>query len=306
MAPTSTATIELEETGQPAQPAPAEQPGAIIDRVWGMNKRSAPNRFGESRHPDTNPAPAARVAEKWNEPRRNLHRLGAAFWCFFVMGANDAVYGVSANALPGCSDAVMWAMNCTDVARRSLWLQLLGIDPICKCCARPSIGKVVQWQLIMCSRVKLESYYNLNHLIVSLVFLSPFVGYVSSAILNNLLHQKLGRRGVGIICGSCHLAAYVVIAAHPPYVALVFAFVLAGFGNGVADAAWNAWVGNLANSSELLGFLHALYGVGGVVSPLIATALVTKAKLEWYSVYYIMVRGSLATWGIKSTWTGPS
>lgn len=70
---------------------------------------------------------------------------------------------------------------------------------------------------------------------------------------------------------------------------LVFAFILAGFGNGVADAAWNAWVGNLANSSELLGFLHAFYGVGGVVSPLIATTLITKANLEWYSFYYMMV-----------------
>lgn len=70
---------------------------------------------------------------------------------------------------------------------------------------------------------------------------------------------------------------------------LVFAFILAGFGNGVADAAWNAWVGNLANSSELLGFLHAFYGVGGVVSPLIATTLITKANLEWYAFYYIMV-----------------
>lgn len=71
---------------------------------------------------------------------------------------------------------------------------------------------------------------------------------------------------------------------------LVLAFILAGFGNGVADAAWNAWVGNLANSSELLGFLHAFYGVGGVISPLIATTLITKANLEWYAFYYIMVR----------------
>ena len=91
---------------------------------------------------------------------------------------------------------------------------------------------------------------------------------VASALLNNTLHHKFGQRGVAVICASSHLAAYAVIAAHPPYIVLVFAFILAGFGNGVADAAWNAWVGNLANSSELLGFLHALYGVGGVVSPL--------------------------------------
>lgn len=84
--------------------------------------------------------------------------------------------------------------------------------------------------------------------------------------------------------------AYLIIALHPPYGVLVLAFVLAGFGNGVADAAWNAWIGNLANSSELLGLLHGFYGVGGVVSPLIATTMITKAGLPWFSFYYIMVR----------------
>lgn len=124
---------------------------------------------------------------------------------------------------------------------------------------------------------------------VSLVFLSPFAGYVASALMNNYLHLRFGQRGVAIFSAGSHLAAYIIIANHPPYVALVFAFILAGFGNGVADAAWNAWIGNMANGSELLGFMHACYGVGGVISPLIATAMVAKANLEWFSFYYIMV-----------------
>lgn len=122
------------------------------------------------------------------------------------------------------------------------------------------------------------------------MFLSPFVGYVSSAFLNNYLHHKVGQRGVAIVGSGSHVAAYIIIAAHPPYAVLVFAFILAGFGNGVADAAWNAWIGNLANSSELLGFLHASYGLGGTVSPLIATTMITKSHLPWYSFYYLMVR----------------
>lgn len=125
---------------------------------------------------------------------------------------------------------------------------------------------------------------------MSLVFLSPFVGYVASALLNNMLHLRFGQRGVSILCSSCHIVAYAVILAHPPYIALVFAFILAGFGNGLADAAWNAWVGNLAHSSELLGLIHALYGVGGVMTPLVATAFITKLGLEWYSFYYLMAR----------------
>lgn len=93
---------------------------------------------------------------------------------------------------------------------------------------------------------------------MSLVFLSPFVGYVLSASLINLIHVKLGQRGVAMLCGGCHLAAYIIIAPHPPYPVLVTAYVLAGFANGLGDAAWNAWVGNLSRANEVMGFLHAL------------------------------------------------
>ncbi|KND94940.1 Bypass of stop codon protein 6 [Tolypocladium ophioglossoides CBS 100239] len=233
----ATSTIEL-----PALPAPAEQPGNAIERRRRRSSSSSrdesggANRLlGELAGAGSEPCstPAVRAAEKWNEPRRNPYRLGAAFWCFLVMGANDAAYG--------------------------------ALIPY------------------------LEADYHLGYVVVSLVFLSPLVGYVSSAMLNNRLHHRLGRRGVAAVCGASHLAAYAVIAAHPPYAVLVFAFILAGFGNGVADAAWNAWVGSLANSSELLGFLRSFCGVGGVVSPLVATTLVTKANMPWHSFYYIMI-----------------
>ncbi|KAK8121536.1 hypothetical protein PG999_005656 [Apiospora kogelbergensis] len=70
---------------------------------------------------------------------------------------------------------------------------------------------------------------------------------------------------------------------------MVIAFMVAGFGNGLADAAWNAWVGNLDRANEMLGFLHGFYGLGAVLSPLIATNMVANAKLPWYTFYYIMI-----------------
>ncbi|KAL7767612.1 hypothetical protein ACKLNR_001913 [Fusarium oxysporum f. sp. zingiberi] len=135
----------------------------------------------------------------------------------------------------------------------------------------------------------LEEYYNLSYIIVSLVFLSPFVGYILAAVLNNTLHRRIGQRGIGITCGICHILAYIIIAVHPPYPVLVLAYCLAGFGNGISDAAWNAWIGNLDKANETLGFLHAFYGVGGVISPLIATNMIAKANLPWYTFYYVMI-----------------
>ena len=124
---------------------------------------------------------------------------------------------------------------------------------------------------------------------VSLVFLSPLVGYVTSALLNNRIHMTLGQRGVAFIAPGVRLIAYVVISQHPPYPVLVLTFILAGFGNGLEDAAWNAWIGAMQNANEILGFLHAAYGLGGVLSPLIATSMMTRGALQWYSFYYIMI-----------------
>jgi fucose permease len=136
---------------------------------------------------------------------------------------------------------------------------------------------------------QLEIYYRKSYTIVSLVFLSPFVGYTISAILSNSVHQNLGRRGITIIAPICHLIAFAVISIHPPFPVLVIMYILVGLGSGFHNAAWNVWIGNMANSNEVLGFFHGFYGVGATVSPLVATTLIIKAGWEWYSYYYLMV-----------------
>ena len=135
----------------------------------------------------------------------------------------------------------------------------------------------------------LERYYDLSYVIVSLIFLSPFVGYNVAALLNNTVHLKFGQRGVALLGPLCHVIAYVVICVHPPYPVLVVVFILAGLGNGLEDSGWNAWIGAMANANEVLGFLHAFYGLGATIAPLIATTMITKGNLPWYYWYYIMV-----------------
>ncbi|THZ21746.1 MFS general substrate transporter [Aureobasidium pullulans] len=155
----------------------------------------------------------------------------------------------------------------------------------------------------------LESYYDLSYVIVSLVFLSPFVGYTLSALINNSIHMKFGQRGVAFIAPTAHLIAYIIICLHPPYPVLVVAFILAGFGNGLVDSAWNAWIGAMQNANEILGLLHGSYGAGATIAPLIATSMISKAGLPWYSWYYVMIGVALielatsvhAFWGANGT-----
>jgi fucose permease len=136
---------------------------------------------------------------------------------------------------------------------------------------------------------QLEIYYSVDYTIISLVFLAPFVGYTLAAFLNNKVHMRFGQLGVGTIGPVCKIIAYSVICVHPPYPVLPVIFMFAGFGNGIEDSAWNAWIGNMENANEMLGFLHGAYGLGAAISPLVATAMVTKGGLLWFEFYYLMV-----------------
>ena len=135
----------------------------------------------------------------------------------------------------------------------------------------------------------LEGYFKLSYTVVSLVFLSPFIGYVLAAFLSDRIHMLFGQRGVALIGPGCRLLSYVVLSVRPPYPVVLVFLVGAGFGNGLLDAAWNAYVGDMKNANQLLGIIHGFYGLGASLSPIIATTMVTKYELQWNTFFFIMV-----------------
>ncbi|EEH22691.1 hypothetical protein PABG_04902 [Paracoccidioides brasiliensis Pb03] len=138
----------------------------------------------------------------------------------------------------------------------------------------------------------LEEYYKVSYTVISLVFLSPLGGYITSAMLSNTLHMRFGQCGPAILGPISHLVSYIIVFLHPPYPVLIIAFIIAGFGNGLADTAWNAWVGAMSNANELLGLIHGSYGLGALLAPMMATSLIIKANWEWYEFYYLVAGGA--------------
>lgn len=81
--------------------------------------------------------------------------------------------------------------------------------------------------------MQLELYYELTYTVVSLIFLSPFLGYSVAALLNNSVHMRFGQRGIAVLAPGCRLITYIIFSLHPPYPVLVVAFAVTGFGNGM-------------------------------------------------------------------------
>jgi fucose permease len=110
--------------------------------------------------------------------------------------------------------------------------------------------------------------------------------------VSNWIHTRFGQRGVALLGSGFHIIAYSTVIQHPPYPILVFLFSLAGLGSGLLDAAWNAWIGVMKDSSQLMGILHGFYGLGAALAPLTATQLITGRGWYWYQYYYVMAGAS--------------
>ncbi|TQV98361.1 Major facilitator superfamily transporter [Cordyceps javanica] len=135
----------------------------------------------------------------------------------------------------------------------------------------------------------LEDYYGLGKTVISLIFLTPFLGYSVAAFTNARIHVRFGQRGIAIMAPLCHIITYAVLASHPPYPVLIVVNAISGFGNGLTDACFCAWVGAMDKANTIQGFLHSCYSLGALFSPLIATSMVVKAGLPWFNFYYIMI-----------------
>lgn len=161
---------------------------------------------------------------------------------------------------------------------------MAGSDPI-----RKSQGRRRTWPNAKSWSSQLEEYYSLSYTVVSLVFLTPFVGYSIAAFTNAKIHVALGQRGIAVMAPICHIITFIVLAVHPPWPVLVVCNVISGFGNGLADACFCAWVGVMDKANAVQGFMHSCYSLGALFAPLIATSMVVTAGLPWYYYYYIMV-----------------
>ncbi|KAL4977955.1 major facilitator superfamily domain-containing protein [Aspergillus desertorum] len=134
--------------------------------------------------------------------------------------------------------------------------------------------------------------FGLSTTVVSTIFITPIAGYTLASVAVNKIHMTCGQRGIAIIGPLCHLIPFIVMASLPRFPVLLVAYAFVGLGNGLIDAGWNAWVGDMVSASTLMGFMHACYGlVVATVSPAIATAMIDHG-LKWSTFYFTLIGGS--------------
>lgn len=136
------------------------------------------------------------------------------------------------------------------------------------------------------------AHYHVEKGTIGLLFLSMAIGFIASAFMSGLLVAKLGPRLFLMLGASLMLVTMLTISMEPPFPVLLAIFLPLGFGVAIIDAGLNAYIAGFPRNEALLNYLHAFYGTGALLGPLIASGLLVL-QFGWNTVYDVWVGMSL-------------
>lgn len=165
-------------------------------------------------------------------------------------------------------------------------------DPMTKwrilCCCMIYLSNGINDSVVGALIPYMESWYHISYSIMSLVFVGNAAGFITAAFFTNTLLGKLGRAKTLILAELIQLSAYVILVCTPPYPLVVVSFFLLGYGAAINLALNNVYCAHTHPPSVILGLAHGSYGVGGIVAPVIGTAIVSQGVL-WSRFYFLTV-----------------
>ncbi|HET8683682.1 MAG TPA: MFS transporter [Micromonosporaceae bacterium] len=136
------------------------------------------------------------------------------------------------------------------------------------------------------------AHYRLDKPVIGLLFFAFSAGYVLAGAVNGWLLRRAGTRTELLLGTAAFGAAALACALPPAYPGLLGLTLLLGFGAGIIDAGLNAYVVSLPRHTAVLNYLHAFYGVGALLGPVLAAALLDRG-LRWNAVYLVFAAGSV-------------
>lgn len=111
-------------------------------------------------------------------------------------------------------------------------------------------------------------------------------GYLTSSFLSGMILRALPLGTVLTISTAAAATALLAFAVSPSWPVIVTFSFLAGLGGGAIDAGLNAY-GATHFSARTLNWLHAFFGLGTTIGPLIVTAVLSTG-LVWRWSYAIV------------------
>jgi fucose permease len=134
--------------------------------------------------------------------------------------------------------------------------------------------------------------YGVDKTTMGAIFWASSTGYGLSAAANGALIHRFGVRAYLLGGAAVGLAAAIVIAARVPFPVFVLLQGALGFGIGALEACLNSYLSTLDRPTALLNSLHAFFGVGAVLGPVVAATLLSRGYA--WTTFYVLVAALIA------------
>ena len=127
---------------------------------------------------------------------------------------------------------------------------------------------------------QVEKYYDLSYVVVSMLFITPLFGFLTSMVTLNIIHLRFGQRGVAIIGAFFRLAAYIIISLHPPFPVVALAYALTGFGMVLTIFSIHARRLKACAQETVSSMLRGMHGLGTFEMPMRSWAS-SMRPMDW-------------------------
>ncbi|OLE33155.1 MAG: hypothetical protein AUG45_08170, partial [Ktedonobacter sp. 13_1_20CM_3_54_15] len=135
-------------------------------------------------------------------------------------------------------------------------------------------------------------HYGVDKATIGLLFLFQTVGYLVAAFNSGLLVEKLGNRRFLVLGVVSFLLGVGTLSLMPQFMVILIMMLPLGFGVAIIDAGLNTYIASMPRNAALLNYLHAFYGIGALLGPLIASTILA-IRWGWNSVYILWIGMSL-------------
>jgi fucose permease len=146
--------------------------------------------------------------------------------------------------------------------------------------------------------------YGVDRATIGITFFTVSAGFVLASLGTGALIHRFGVRIALAAGGGAFVLSSLYLATRPPFVAFVLAQLVTGFAAGVLESALNVYVAALPGATTLLNRLHAFWGVGALIGPVLAAWIVSVGS--WTVVWLILaVAGVPLLAGFLLAYPGP-
>jgi fucose permease len=147
-------------------------------------------------------------------------------------------------------------------------------------------------------------FYDIGTGSVTATYAAAFSGWLLVALIGGYVSGRIGVGGALVLGATSQLLAQILRIWASSFPVFAMTFFFAALGLAFQDSQANTFVSSVKSAHRWLGVIHACYGFGCLIGPLVATAIASTRPVHWQQFYIFpmslgVVNLSLVFWAFR-------